>query len=63
VRDAKGASFTCVDRRRYGVKGAERGRGFGPWIVHINLGVEVDGRKCAVGGDDEEEEGVEESSR
>jgi len=50
VRDAKGASFTCVVRRRWGVNGAERGRGLGPWIVQVSFGVVLEGRRGLVCG-------------
>jgi hypothetical protein len=40
--------LTVVERRRCGLKGALRGRGFGPWTAQVSLREVREGRR--VGG-------------
>lgn len=37
--------MTCVERTRFGEKGAERGRGLGPCTVHVSFNEEEEGVK------------------
>lgn len=55
--------MTWVLRRRWGEKGAERGRGLGPWTVQESLREGVCGRRDEGGEDVVEEGGEDWSSR